>query len=180
VRRRVSSVAARYAEVRARTRKQPSITSGRLNENPDHERACFNLAGCTTVEAKTPRRSSFIERVTTRPAGAPQRAAQPGGAYEDNNTTTSAPLPRRGAAHQYNHQRARLYLRTWSRRGRCTTTKTSRSDRRNAVWIFRSAISAVRPQPELPQKNEHAVAGATCSRPPEQDAGATELRRIPA
>ena len=71
-----------------------------LNENPDHERRASTWRCSTTAAPKTPRRSSSTSG-SAPPAGAPQRADEPGGPLRGQQPLRrSPPLPRRGPAHR--------------------------------------------------------------------------------
>jgi DNA-directed RNA polymerase subunit alpha len=83
-----------------------------LNENPDHEKACFNLAILYDRRGEDAKAIELYERVTTSPPVALNALVNLAVLYEDNNHYDEAHRCLDAVLRTNpNHERARLYMR---------------------------------------------------------------------
>ncbi|HEY8749221.1 MAG TPA: DNA-directed RNA polymerase subunit alpha C-terminal domain-containing protein [Tepidisphaeraceae bacterium] len=106
-----------------------------LNENPDHERACFNLAVLYDRRGEDAKAIELYERVTTSPPVHLNALLNLAVLYEDNNHYDEAHRCLDAVLRtDHNHARARLYMKdVESARSMYYDEDDNRSDRRNAV-----------------------------------------------
>jgi len=106
-----------------------------LNENPDHERACFNLAVLYDRRGEDAKAIELYERVTTSPPVHLNALLNLAVLYEDNNHYDEAHRCLDAVLRtNHNHSRARLYMKdVESARSMYYDEDDHRGDRRNAV-----------------------------------------------
>jgi len=106
-----------------------------LNENPDHERACFNLAILYDRRGEDAKAIELYERVTTSPPVHLNALVNLAVLYEDNNHYDEAHRCLDAVLRtDINHSRARLYMKdVESARSMYYDEDDRRGDRRNAV-----------------------------------------------
>src|SRR5947199_1380623 len=106
-----------------------------LNENPDHEQACFNLAVMYDRRADDAKAIELYERICTSPPVHLNALLNLALLYEDNNHYDEAHRCLEAVlATNPNHERARLYMKdVESARSMFYDDDDRRGDRRNAV-----------------------------------------------
>jgi DNA-directed RNA polymerase subunit alpha len=106
-----------------------------LNENPDHERACFNLAVLYDRRGEDAKAIELYERVTTSPPVHLNALVNLAILYEDNNHYDEAHRCLDAVLRtDPNHERARLYMKDVdSARSMYYDDDDGRGDRRSAV-----------------------------------------------
>ena len=106
-----------------------------LNENPDHEKACFNLAVLYDRRGEDAKAIELYERVTTSPPVHLNALLNLAVLYEDNNHYDEAHRCLDAVLRtNVNHERARLYMKDVdSARSMYYDEDDHRGDRRNAV-----------------------------------------------
>ena len=106
-----------------------------LNENPDHERACFNLAVLYDRRGEDAKAIELYERVTTSPPVHLNALVNLAILYEDNNHYDEAHRCLDAVLRTNpNHQRARLFMKdVESARSMYYDEDDRRGDRRNQV-----------------------------------------------
>jgi DNA-directed RNA polymerase subunit alpha len=106
-----------------------------LNENPDHERACFNLAVLYDRRGEDAKAIELYERVTTSPPVHLNALVNLAVLYEDNNHYDEAHRCLDAVLRtNHNHERARLYMKDVdSARSMYYDDDDARGDRRSAV-----------------------------------------------
>src|SRR6185437_4483012 len=106
-----------------------------LNENPDHEKACFNLAVLYDRRGEDAKAIELYERVTTSPPVSLNALMNLAILYEDNNHYDEAHRCLDAVLRtNHNHSRARLYMKdVESARSMYYDEDDVRGDRRNAV-----------------------------------------------
>jgi len=123
------------AETQGNHEKAAEFYERALNENPDHERACFNLAVLYDRRAEDAKAIELYERVTTSPPVHLNALINLAVLYEDNNHYDEAHRCLDAVLRTNpNHQRARLFMKdVESARSMYYDEDNSRGDRRNQV-----------------------------------------------
>src|SRR5687767_4322422 len=106
-----------------------------LNENPDHESACFHLAVLYDRRAEDAKAIELYERICTSPPVHLNALLNLAVLYEDNNHYDEAHRCLDAVLRTHpNHARARLYMKdVESARSQYYDEDSDRKDRRNAV-----------------------------------------------
>ena len=123
------------AEVQGNHEKAAEYYERALNENPDHERACFNLAVLYDRRAEDAKAIELYERVTTSPPVHLNALINLAVLYEDNNHYDEAHRCLDAVLRTNpNHARARLFMKdVESARSMYYDDDDHRGDRRSAV-----------------------------------------------
>jgi DNA-directed RNA polymerase subunit alpha len=123
------------AEVQAIHEKAADFYERALNENPDHEKACFRLAVLYDRRGEDAKAIELYERVTTSPPVHLNALVNLAILYEDNNHYDEAHRCLDAVLRtDPNHQRARLYMKDVdSARSMYYDEDDTRGDRRGAV-----------------------------------------------
>jgi len=123
------------AEVQGNHERAAEFYERTLNENPDHERGCFNLAVLYDRRGEDAKAIELYERVTTSPPVHLNALVNLAILYEDNNHYDEAHRCLDAVLRTNpNHTRARLYMRdVESARSMYYDDDDRRGDRRTAV-----------------------------------------------